>query len=282
MKPARQTAYGQPGWFEQKFHRGGYQHAAAYYGHSSNGYQQFRYHFLLKLLKPELADKIDLQILDLGCGVGDFLALLKHNFSTQKLLGIDFVAPVISTAQQRFPEMQFICDSLPSLRQVDGKFDLIIASEVLYYLPKEAQQPSLQRLGELLNDDGLVLISSTLAPHTFTPASLAELASDFAIHGQWVQHSRVYLVFWRLLQLPHSIRSAEPSADWPAFRHLVYRLFHLPVIGHVITFLNWLLCLCTTPLLSSRILPACLAGLGQLFGSRLAGSNIIMLLSKKP
>ncbi len=170
MTQKKQSGYGQESWFKQKIVSEGYENVGAYYGYGINGYQIFRHHFLIELLKQEIKDDIPLSVLDVGCGVGDFVSLVKRNFATKRLVGVDFVEPVVITAAQRFPEIEFGRDSLPKLETVSGKFDLIIASEVLYYLSEPEQHYAMERFDELLYDGGFVLISSTLASNAFPSA----------------------------------------------------------------------------------------------------------------
>lgn len=282
MKHKNESLYGQKSWFERKFISEGYRHVGAYYGHSVNGYQIFRYRFLLRLLKQEIQSNNLLKVLDVGCGVGDFLNLIDHNFVTERLVGVDFVGPVVETAAQRFPQIEFMRDSLPRLEKIGEKFNLIIASEVLYYLEWPERQSALERLYELLQDDGFALISSTLAPHTFSAESLRELVlPKFSIRGQWIQNSRFYLRLVRLLQLAHKIDTAELSKDWHVFYRFAYHLFHLPVIGSLFTLLNKLLIVISTPILRSEILARFLTFMGDLAGPRWASSNIIILVQKE-
>lgn len=79
-------------------------------------------------------------ILDVGCGSGwKTLALAIANPGTQ-VLGIDFSAPSIATAQTRCEfhglddRVQFQCLSLETLAQFDRQFDMIHCDEVLYLI----------------------------------------------------------------------------------------------------------------------------------------------------
>lgn len=282
MKHKNESQYGQESWFERKFISEGYRHVGAYYGHSVNGYQIFRYRFLLRLLEQEIQSDNSLKVLDVGCGIGDFLDLISHNFVTERLVGVDFVGPVVETAAQRFPQMEFVHDSLPRLEKIGKKFNLIIASEVLYYLEWTERQSAVERLHELLQDDGCMLISSTLASHTFSAESLRELVlPHFSIRGQWMQNSRLYLRLARLLQLSHKIDTAKPSEDWPTFYRTVYHLFQQPLVGPLLLFLNKLLIATSTPMLRSERLPRLLTSIGDLVGPRWAGSNIVILVQKE-
>lgn len=101
------------------------------HGHSpktlgwDKGKQDLRYHILL--------DSFNLQgksILDIGCGFGDALKLIKHRTSNFEFTGIDVVPEFIAEANQANvddPNIHFICDDFLS-HSFTNQFDIIVAS----------------------------------------------------------------------------------------------------------------------------------------------------------
>jgi 2-polyprenyl-3-methyl-5-hydroxy-6-metoxy-1,4-benzoquinol methylase len=273
--------YGRVDWFEQKFRAEDLNDASAYYGHAVNGYQRFRYAYLLDLLQRSLPADRSLAVLDVGCGVGDFLAQLQHVLTTEELVGVDFVGPVVETAAARFPQMTFEQDSLPHLSRLAQKYDLIIASEVLYYLSAVELPLALRRLRQLLKEEGHLFISTTIAPHTFTIASLTEAVEPyFAIRRTWLQNSRPYLGLVHWLQLANQIERAHYSEEWSPRYRRVYRWLQAPILGRFLLVMNRFLVHLSRPVLRSVALPRFLTRLGDRLGSR-AASNIIMLCQKE-
>jgi 2-polyprenyl-3-methyl-5-hydroxy-6-metoxy-1,4-benzoquinol methylase len=66
-------------------------------------------------------------ILDVGCGVGDFLAYCKENNLIFDYIGIDFYEDFVNICKKYYPENLFIKDSLEE-HSFDKRFDWCIAS----------------------------------------------------------------------------------------------------------------------------------------------------------
>jgi SAM-dependent methyltransferase len=282
MSQRPSSRYGQVEWFEQKFRVEGASDVDSYYGHAVSGYQRFRYAYLLDLLKQSLPSEKPLSVLDVGCGVGEFLAQLKTAIPASQLTGVDFVKPVVAEAAARYPNMTFHQDSLPNLEKIRETFDLIIASEVLYYLADNERTLAIQRLCQLLKPRGYLFISSTIAPHAFTVDSLTELASpNFWVRQTWLQKSRYYLQLANVLHLPNKLQKADDSGNWPARYTRVFRLLRTPLIGKLLLAINRLLIYVSRPILRSVALPRLMSRLADKTGSSYANSNIIMLWQKE-
>jgi len=75
-------------------------------------------------------------ILDLGCGVG--LVSQKLTKRAEHVLGIDIAAAAIGHARRRgaaFTNLEFEPGDILNLsRSLDGRFDLVVIADVLYYL----------------------------------------------------------------------------------------------------------------------------------------------------
>jgi ubiquinone/menaquinone biosynthesis C-methylase UbiE len=66
------------------------------------------------------------KVLEIGCGRGDLLAALKPSTG----VGIDFSEEMVRRAQQRYPELRFLCADAHSL-DLDETFDAIILSDLV-------------------------------------------------------------------------------------------------------------------------------------------------------
>lgn len=83
-------------------------------------------------------------ILEVGCGTGTNLALLRREFPNSRLVGVDLAAPMLARAQRRMDALEqrqigerrargaveLIQGALGSVR-LDGPFDLVVASYML-------------------------------------------------------------------------------------------------------------------------------------------------------
>jgi protein-L-isoaspartate O-methyltransferase len=136
--------------------------------------------------------------LEIGCSNGISTAALAPRFL--RLLAIDASRRAVDLASRRVRsnaqvrvEQRMVPDELPR-----GPFDAIIASEVLYYLPRPILLTTLRRIGHMLCRGGLLVTCQTTRSFNdtdITPAALkAALTSSF---GR--PHHRIRHTDWELL-----------------------------------------------------------------------------------
>lgn len=120
---------------------------------------------ILKLLQPKSA-------IDVGCGVGSWLAVLKE-FGVQDVLGVD--VEFIDKKLLQIPEEQFYGFDLQKPLKIDRQFDLVLCLEVAGYIPEESAAALVNSLTQL----GPVVLFS--APIPFQP-------SQTKINLQWPEY----------------------------------------------------------------------------------------------
>jgi trans-aconitate methyltransferase len=81
--------------------------------------------------------------LEIGCSIGVLTAHLQHHVAD--LLAVDVSPAALDSARARVPGVKFERRELPE-DFPPGPFDLIVASEVLYYLDRPAFEAMLDRL----------------------------------------------------------------------------------------------------------------------------------------
>ena len=98
-----------------------------------------------------------LRIMDLGCGCG-WLTKALSEFGDS--IGIDIS---ITEAKKRYPDMKFLeADILWD--EIEGNYDVIVSSEVLEHIARENQQTFVRRTRELLNEKGLLVLTTPNKP----------------------------------------------------------------------------------------------------------------------
>lgn len=75
-------------------------------------------------------------ILEAGCGEGHVTGYLANLFKDAKIKGFDVSETVIEKAKNNFPEIEFEKNNIYKTGEDDGKFDLVVACEVLEHLEK--------------------------------------------------------------------------------------------------------------------------------------------------
>ncbi len=93
-------------------------------------FDRSRWQKLATLIGQDLGER--LQILDVGCGSGDWLAALcEHGVSPDGLFGIDLSSRRVARAKERFPAAQITQGCASKLPYDDASFDGIVLSLVL-------------------------------------------------------------------------------------------------------------------------------------------------------
>lgn len=100
----------------------------------------------------KIANGRKLKILDVGCGNGALSSFGKvHEYT-----GIDFSKKALLSASNGCPECTFIHSDIEEIPSIDEKFDLIIFSEILYYVDFKRV---LKLYQHFLKKDGFYIIS---------------------------------------------------------------------------------------------------------------------------
>ncbi|MEW6187423.1 MAG: class I SAM-dependent methyltransferase [Thermodesulfobacteriota bacterium] len=115
-------------------------------------------------------------LLEIGCGEGHQSIYLGK--VCDRLVGLDVSARAVDRARQRFPAGKFIVGDIFT-KELDsiGPFDLIVASEVLYYM--EDISAALQRIQELGNNYLITYFARKLEILDPYILSLPGVKSDF-------------------------------------------------------------------------------------------------------
>lgn len=132
------------------------------WGHNWRASQQFRYDSYLKLLRFNNLDKKRLNILDIGCSLGDFTARVERALKPREIWAIDISEVAIEKARIKYKnsKINFKVGSLPNLVEFkDNSFNLLLSLEVLYYMAKEDRIKALKEMKRVLKKDGFILIS---------------------------------------------------------------------------------------------------------------------------
>jgi ubiquinone/menaquinone biosynthesis C-methylase UbiE len=96
-------------------------------------------------------------ILDVGTGTGDFLAVLKKTFPLAKITGVDPNLESIGEAEKLFPEVTFEKMYAENLSFQDHTFDLVSISMALHHLP-EIEKAFAEML-RVLKPGGWIIVS---------------------------------------------------------------------------------------------------------------------------
>lgn len=214
--PATQADWARREWFEAQAAQDS-SDAASYFAHAANGYQRFRHAELLEALQRTGAAFGRDAMLDVGCAAGDLTALLAERLGFREATGIDFVPAVVEQAKARFPGLSFRTGALPAIDLADASFDLVVASEVLYYLTEPARLEAMAEIARVLRPGGVLLFTAALGPTYFSPQSARELVgSQLEIIDERLLHMGAYHAVTWPLQMAARIHPMLGGAGRPA------------------------------------------------------------------
>jgi SAM-dependent methyltransferase len=95
--------------------------------------------------------------LEIGCSIGVFTAMLAP--LCDELLAVDVSERAVAAARERLARLPHVRVELRRLPEETpaGPFDLVVASEVLYYWPQDVMLAALRRFEEILSPGGVLL-----------------------------------------------------------------------------------------------------------------------------
>ena len=125
--------------------------------------------------------------LELGCSIGVFTALLAER--CQRLVAIDGSATALQRAQARLaddPHVHFALGAIPSAIP-ESPCELVIASEILYYLDEIDLTNTLRRLRSLMMPGCRLVAVHWRSPGPERPLS-AEYVHRLVSEQRWLRH----------------------------------------------------------------------------------------------
>ena len=137
------------------------------WGYRTSAYEQAKYHATLDACGPGPFD----HALELGGSIGVFSALLAPR--CRSLTTIDFSPTAVAQARAELalhPHADAVLGRIPESIP-SGPFDLVLASEILYYLDREALDATLDKLGACLTPGGRIVCVHWRTPGPERPTS---------------------------------------------------------------------------------------------------------------
>lgn len=135
------------------------------------------------------------RILDIGCGTGNVLQILRKRFSHASLHGIDPSESMLEQAHMKTSDVHFIHGTIEDIPE--GEFDLIVSVSMFHYLTNP--DAWLKKAQNLLKKDGYLLLidwnasvfplyvrrwwlqSKTHIAHVYTVKEMLHLLRDWKI-----------------------------------------------------------------------------------------------------
>ena len=153
------------------------------WGFETSPYERRKYERTLSALAPR--PRRYHRALEVGCSIGVFTAMLAP--LCEELLAVDVSEKAVVVAKERLNNLPHVSVERLTLPEEtpEGPFDLIVASEVLYYWPKGVMLAALRRFEEVLTPGGVLL-----AVHWRKETKTYPLQGD-EVHELLLRHTRL-------------------------------------------------------------------------------------------
>ena len=112
--------------------------------------------FFERLLREKIDINAPLSVVDVGCGNGELLYLLKQRFPHWSLTGYDFTPEFIETGRN-FPGLSGVELIVADMFDIDRTFDLVLCDSVIQIFP-EIQKP-LEKLLNICHGGGHIFVT---------------------------------------------------------------------------------------------------------------------------
>lgn len=260
-------------WFTSQIEDDG---VASYFGHKHNGYQRFRHARLAAMLDTVKSTLARDAMLDVGCATGALTECIRQRFGFDRAVAVDFVPEVLELGRKAYPVIEFREAALPDLPFAAAEFDLVVASEVLYYLTPEAQKQAIDALSQMIRPGGYLLIGSALGGVYFAPERIRELLlTDFEIAAEETLHMRLYHALVSPFYYANRLDRLIGTGSLPGSEPMQARFNRLrPFLGvFPVRSLIHLFAVLGRPILASESLPV----FGNFLARLAAPSNIAIL-----
>ncbi len=189
--------------------------------------QSLRFHLYEQMLRHNLSRSPE-SVLDVACGPGHVLTRLRRLYPRARLFGADISQHAINYCRDHAPSGSYIRCALPERAFPDRSFDLICATEVLYYLPDTQQREALRQFFAALRPGGWLLVSGGLdggRSYFCREGIQNSIARQFELRGVRFNHARLHNALERplLSRFNRCIRwqtaLGDPSAPLLSQRH---------------------------------------------------------------
>jgi trans-aconitate methyltransferase len=105
---------------------------------------------LLEFVPKQIAS-----FLDLGCGNGRLLSLVKAHAPHARAMGLDFSPTMLESARRQLPDVELIAHDLDSPLPAIGPFDAVVSSFAIHHLPHARKQTLYREVYLLLQPGGV-------------------------------------------------------------------------------------------------------------------------------
>ena len=193
----------------------------------------FKY-FLMAWTDPLLwaIDKKGRTILDLGCGQGKPMILIKMRMKVKRAVGVDLFTPYLKEAKEQKIHDEYIISDIRKVRFKPRSFDIVLASHVLEHMPKSDALKVLNKMEKIAKRQVIVATPIGEMYHPAVDENIHQLHQSAFYPEEFEKRGyKIYKYGWRWLLgdvgIVHKVQNDIVRKILYTFNILVTPLYYL-------------------------------------------------------
>jgi len=194
-----------------------------YYTESGqSAFNNFTRFLFLDYLKKIIKDNNTIQIFDLGCGYGNYIDILHHNFPDSVITGIEKNTAVFTETEKKFSEtktVEIINNDIFEYES-DKKYDIILMNYVLFYFDLSGKQNIMEKAKNMLTDDGCIILCQYFSGIETMKKELAIKQKEYSIAKKIIMHYSNKILYANTLW-NDAVDTFAEAVKWNEFKKIV-------------------------------------------------------------
>jgi trans-aconitate methyltransferase len=119
--------------------------------------QKATYSMQIDYLKRHMSNISEKNVVDCACGEGYGSDMISKNLLPNNLYSIDVDKELIEYCKKQYEKIQFICDDITQLNNMDNYIDIFFSNQTIEHLNAKDQKLALKKIYSKMNKEGYLM-----------------------------------------------------------------------------------------------------------------------------